>query len=77
MTNFIILSVILILDFLAARKIFHYPLMEKKSKRVHYFLIWLLPIVWACLILFFPFDPPKRDENFKTNHFSDSGFPMP
>jgi hypothetical protein len=74
MVDTIFILILITLNILATRKIFKYPLMDLKSKWRNYFLIWLIPLIWACIILLFPFEPRKKDKNFEKNQYMESGY---
>ncbi|PWL23499.1 MAG: hypothetical protein DCO96_15690 [Fluviicola sp. XM-24bin1] len=69
-------AVAVTLNILATRKIRNYRLFERKTKIIHYVLIWGIPFIWSILILIFSFDPPKKTGKFEKHRYMDSGYPQ-
>ncbi len=59
---------LMVLNVSATRKVGRCLWMKPRIKRLHYVMIWVIPIFWALLILTIPFDPPdknRKDDGYR------------
>lgn len=72
--NISLLALTLVLNILATRKILRTSWWSKKRKRNHLILVWILPLVWAVIILVYDDGPPKKTGKRKEHGYLKGGY---
>lgn len=73
-STIILIIVTLVLDISATRKLIRSERLSKKVKRNNIILVWVIPIVWAIIILSFSNKPPKKTGKFDRGRYLRSGY---
>lgn len=68
------IGIALILDILATRKLIRSTKLIRKVKRVNIILTWIIPYIWAALVLSFNDKPPKKKGNYGKGRYMDGGY---
>jgi len=68
------ICIAVVLNILATRKLLRSERLLNQTKRVHIVLVWIIPILWAILILLFSDDPPKKNKKFERHRYMKSGY---
>lgn len=69
-----ILGTALLLNILATRKLLRSTRLLERTKRIQIILVWVIPIIWAILVLLFSDDPPKKNKKYNSDRYMDSGY---
>jgi len=74
----LLVLIALVLNILATLKLSRSIKLPTNVKNNNIILTWLIPYVWACLVLSFSDKPPKKTGKFdSSNRYMDSGYPGP
>ena len=74
MYTIIVLTLVIILNILATRKLLRSVRLLKRTKRIHVILVWIIPFIWALLVLLFSDEPPKKNKKFDQSRYMRSGY---
>ena len=74
MYSIIVMSIAVIFNILATRKLIRSTRMLTRTKRVHIILVWTIPFIWALLVLLFSDEPPKKNRKFDQSRYMESGY---
>lgn len=70
----VVLSIAALLNLFATRKLLRAKRMLDQTKRLHLILVWLIPFVWAVLILLYSDDPPEKGKGPRGGGYMNSGY---
>jgi multisubunit Na+/H+ antiporter MnhF subunit len=65
----------LVMHILAMRRIWRSPKISAKSKALNILLVWVIPYIYALLVLSFSDKPPKKTGKFDSGRYMDTGYP--
>ena len=65
----------LLLHVLATRKILLSKRIITRVKIINVMLIWLIPFIWALLVLSYSDKPPTKTGKFDSGRYMDTGYP--
>jgi hypothetical protein len=70
----VILSIAFILNIFATRKLLRSKRLLKHTIRIQIVLVWLIPFVWALLVLLYSDEPPKKNKKYGRGRYMRSGY---
>ena len=73
--HILLIVIAIILNIFATRKLIRSKKLSIKTKRLNITLTWLIPYIWALLVLSFSDKPPKKTGKFDSSRYMDTGYP--
>ncbi len=74
--KFFFFSIAIILDLLASQKLMNSKRLSTKVINTNLVLTWLVPYVWAVIVLSSSNEPPKKKGPRDKYQYMDSGYPQ-
>lgn len=73
---FFVILTALILDILASVKLVKSKTLDEKVIRLNLILTWLIPFIWAIIVLSFSEGPPNKTGKRESHRYMETGYPM-
>lgn len=70
----VVLCIAVLLNLIATRKLITSKRMLTQTKRLHIILVWIIPFIWALMILLYSDDPPKKNGKHEKHRYMKSGY---
>ena len=70
-----LVALAVILSSLATLRLLRTKKFNPKAKRLNLVFTWLIPYIWALLVLSFSDKPPKKTGKFDNGRYMDTGYP--